>query len=344
MLSPWRTASGFDPMEVTQRLRGEFYDWLDKQPEPTDLKDSFSNQGGIDPNNPLGHWPTIEDFLKDKYPAAHRGFLNGKEDAGEFLDDPDAEPLSRYDDEDGGYWPEPYLSADHEKLGYDPKEVAAGMLLLHNRAHSGRGDAYMEQDKKRLVDIFNKRQQMQRNYEQRNARLKTAADLAKEYTDQLNDEFHDWAIKRGKVPVGFPAGSENEWDYTKPMGGPLTYWDNIEGFFKERYPEAYRGFNMAEEKARPLMDNGRATWSAETMRAKPYETGSEAEAKYGYDPKALAAGMIYLHNWAHAQSAQNSWRGDKLPRDINRLNDIFQKRQQMQRNYEQNQAVTNAPH
>lgn len=172
----------------------------------------------------------------------------------------------------------------------------------------------------------------------RAARLKTAADLAKEYTQQLHDEFHDWAGQKGNLPISF----DNGWDYTKPMGGPLTYWDNIEGFFKDRYPEAYRGFNMAEEKARPLMDNGRATWSAETMRAKPYETGPEAEAKYGYDPKALAAGMMYLHTWSHAQSAQNAWRGDKLPRDIGRLNDIFQKRQQMQRNYEQNQAVTNA--
>lgn len=166
------------------------------------------------------------------------------------------------------------------------------------------------------------------------ALLKTAADLAKEYTQQLYDEFHDWA-KDAKWLEGGNAPA----DYARPMGGPLTYWGNIEKFFKDRYPEAHRGFNMAEEKARPLMDNGRATWSSETLKAPPYETGPEAIDKYGYDPKALAAGMMYLHTWSHAQSPQNSWRGDKLPRDINRLTDIFQKRQQMQDVYKQRQPT-----
>lgn len=168
---------------------------------------------------------------------------------------------------------------------------------------------------------------------------KTAADLVKDYTDNLYKEFHDWATQRGVVPVGFPAGHEDEWDYTKPMGGPLTYWDNIEGFFKERYPEAYRGFNMAEEKARPLMDTGYCGWSDQTRQAKPYETGPEAEAKYGYDPRQLAAGMMYLHTWSHSQNPQTGWRGDKLSRDIDRLSDIFQKRMQMQENARQRKLV-----
>jgi hypothetical protein len=41
------------------------------------------------------------------------------------------------------------------------------MVLLHNKAHSGRGDAYADVDRNRLVDIFNKRQKMQRDYEAR---------------------------------------------------------------------------------------------------------------------------------------------------------------------------------
>lgn len=168
---------------------------------------------------------------------------------------------------------------------------------------------------------------------------KTAADLVKDYTDNLYKEFHDWATQRGVVPVGFPAGHEDEWDYTKPMGGPLTYWDNIEGFFKERYPEAYRGFNMAEEKARPLMDTGYCGWSDQTRQAKPYETGPEAEAKYGYDPRQLAAGMMYLHTWSHSQNPQTGWRGDKLSRDIDRLSDIFQKRVDMQEKARQRKLV-----
>jgi len=58
------------------------------------------------------------------------------------------------------------------------------------------------------------------------------------------------------------------------------------------------------------------------------------------DPRQLAAGMMYLHTWSHAQSPQNSWRGDKLPRDIDRLSDIFTKRQQMQRDYEKKNPGT----
>lgn len=164
------------------------------------------------------------------------------------------------------------------------------------------------------------------------ARMKTASELAKEYVQQLHDEFHDWAKGADWLEGGNPTDTP---DYTKPMGGPLTYWGNIEKFFKDRYPESHRGFNMAEEKARPLMDTGYNSWGG----GRPYETGQEAIDKYGYDPKQLAAGMMYLHTWSHAQSDQNKWRGDKLPRDISRLNDIFNKRQQMQRNYEQSQGV-----
>ena len=198
---------------------------------------------------------------------------------------------------------------------------------------------WLDANRHRLTSFFEGQREQ---YPQRTATRKTAADLAQEYTDNLNKEFHDWVAENGSTVGGW--GADNPGDYTKPMGGPLTYWDNIEGFFKDRYPEAYRGFNMAEEKARPLLDYGRATWNAQTMKAPPYETGPEAIEKYGYDPKALAAAMMYLHTWSHAQSAQNAWRGDKLPRDIDRLTNIFQKRQQMQEDYRQRTAANDNWH
>lgn len=167
MLLPWRTAADFDPMAVTNRLKNEFGDWFQNLPADRlhELK-SIEMHPLMDENNPVGHWPTVERFLKDRYPAAHRGFMSGQEDAAHWLDDPDDEntsPMMENEDD----WPEPYSSVDHQKLGYDPQEIAAGMVLLHNRAHSGRQDSYVQHDKKRLVDIFNKRQQMQRDYESR---------------------------------------------------------------------------------------------------------------------------------------------------------------------------------
>jgi len=67
-----------------------------------------------------------------------------------------------------------------------------------------------------------------------------------------------------------------------------------------------------------------------------YETGPEAVEKYGYDPRQVAAGFMYLHTNAHEQARPGS-RGSYVSRDIDRLSDIFQKRQQMQRDYEQRQ-------
>lgn len=169
-----RQAAAFDPMKVTNRLRNEFYDWFDNLSD-----DRLHEIRNIElhpfmdhhENNPVGHWPTVERFLKDKYPAAHRGFMSGFEDASMWLDNPNNEyesPMLEGDDEFGSLPPpEPYSSADHQQLGYDPQEVVAGMVLLHNRAHSGRQDSYLNTDKKRLVDIYHKRQQMQRDHEQR---------------------------------------------------------------------------------------------------------------------------------------------------------------------------------
>jgi GNAT superfamily N-acetyltransferase len=198
---------------------------------------------------------------------------------------------------------------------------------------------------------------MQRNYDSRQlqpaakdlvtAYRKTAADLVKEYTDGLSKEFHDWAREQEYVPVGF---SKNDPlvinpDYTKLMGGPLTYWDNIEGFIKDRYPAAHRGYRYGEENASDALD-GRALRMPAQYSPYPnqtyhpgYETGPEAVEKYGYDPRQVAAGFMYLHTNAHEQARPGS-RGSHMSRDIDRLSDIFQKRQQMQRDYEKRQKQT----
>lgn len=63
----------------------------------------------------------------------------------------------------------------------------------------------------------------------------------------------------------------------------------------------------------------------------PYETGPEAESKYGYDPHQIAAAMVLLHNKA---DGSRDW---AIPEDMNLLTSIFTKRQKMQRDYERRQ-------
>jgi GNAT superfamily N-acetyltransferase len=325
-------AADFNPREVTDRLDEEFREWADQN------KDTLHP---TKPFPPQRDWKNVERFLKDNYPAAHKGFSTGLEQAGEALD----RPIKGRRYQTG--------PKTVEALGYDPKEMAAGMLLLHNRSHPFRMDQSNDLD--RLVKIFDKRQQMQREYDSRQpvdhprqvmAIFKTAVDLVKDYTDGLSKEFHDWARQQEYVPVGF---SKNDPlvinpDYTKPMGGPLTYWDNIEGFIKDRYPAAYRGYRYGEENASDALD-GRALRMPAQYSPYPnrthhpnYESGPEAVEKYGYDPRQVAAGFMYLHTNAHEQARPGS-RGPHMSRDIDRLSDIFQKRYQMQRNYEQRTAA-----
>ena len=155
---------------------------------------------------------------------------------------------------------------------------------------------------------------------------RTAADLVKKYTDQLYKEFHDWLdTERGGE---WPVGTTRPTDYTQPMGGPLTYWDNIEEFMKERYPAAYRGYRYGQEQAACALDGYGMTFPIRE-RTVPYETGPEAVEKYGYDPKQVAAGFMYLHSTVHNKARPTS-RTNRIPRDIDRLSDIFQKRVDMQ--------------
>jgi hypothetical protein len=156
---------------------------------------------------------------------------------------------------------------------------------------------------------------------------KIAADLVKDYTDNLYKEFHDWIDQQ----EFWPRGDTRPTDYTQPMGGPLTYWDNIEEFMKERYPAAYRGYSYGQEQAAPALDGYGMVFLVypRQERTIPYETGPEAVSKYGYDPRQVAAGFMYLHSKAH-NTARPTSRTNRIPRDIDRLSDIFQKRVEMQ--------------
>lgn len=146
--------------------------------------------------------------------------------------------------------------------------------------------------------------------------------------DRLHDEFHQWWENKQNLDTD-PASA----DYWKGNGvsEPIQYWPHIEEFLSHKYPASNRWHDMGMEEAGHILDGHKpmpyqVQSGADTT---PYETGPEAIATYGYDPKEIAAGMLLLHN------RSNPLRGDMLPQDQARLNDIFQKRQQMQRDYEQ---------
>ena len=145
---------------LVDRLHDEFHQWwhgTGQTPHP-----------GADPERgPVGHWPHVEQFLFEKYPMAHLGLDMGNEEAAPVMDGNTIPYLQGAEYETG-----PAAVSEH---GYDPKEIAAGMVLLHNQSHPLRGDLAQE-DQDRLNDIFDKRVKMQRTYEQRNARLAMAWD------------------------------------------------------------------------------------------------------------------------------------------------------------------------
>lgn len=152
-------------------------------------------------------------------------------------------------------------------------------------------------------------------------RMRIAA-FDQELIDRLRGEYHDWYNEHGDEGLNW-AGR-----------GPLGNWRQIENFMKINYPAAHRGLNAGQESVTPLLDfNSRvlSPLNGQQDSTAPYETGPEAVAQHGYDPKEIAAAMLLLHNQTHPQ------RGDLLDYDIDRLSDIAQKRSEMQRNYEQRQ-------
>lgn len=147
--------------DLINRLHGEFHDWWKTAPEdPTDDREwEYYGDGG-----PLNSWAHIERFMADRYPAAHKNQFGGNDEA---------RPNLLSETRRNRTWGGPEEIGQH---GYDPAEVAAGMLVLHNRAHAkppydDEGDSFGDFDMSYLTRAFQKRQDMQRNYEQRNARL-----------------------------------------------------------------------------------------------------------------------------------------------------------------------------
>jgi len=326
----------WNPQEVTDRLRNEFYDWTDKQPVDR-YTDSEWNYG-------IGNWGMVEDFLQDDYPAAHRGFDTGWEDASQFLDDPNnAVPLSeKYDPEEiGNYFPEPYQTPldQQQELGYDPEEIVAGLVLLHNQAHGARG-GFDVNDRKRLVDIYQKRQKMQRDYESRQS--VTAARVSRkllsndwnpqEVTDRLNNEFYDWQDQQ----------PEDRYD-DETWNAGAGRWTTVEDFLHDVYPAAHRGFWAGREDAGEFLDDpGEASTVSNYQepneygdpsvdwQPEPYQTDPDTIQSLGYDPEEIVAGMIINH-----LNSNGGGGGGASQMDKKRLVDIYQKRQKMQRDYEQ---------
>lgn len=309
--------------DLVNRLDKQFHDWWTDTfaarykagaPEVKGWLDHGDHDAG-----PSSHWPNIEAFLKERYPAAHKGHDMGLEEAARPLDGLGPMPYQQRGTADLT----PYETGPEavSKHGYDPAEVAASMLLLHNRSNPFRGD--MEQrDVARLTDIVQKRTQMQRNYDQRQAAVN------QDLVDRLRGEFHAWRKTQ-------PKRTPRNWD---GMIGGLNEWTNIEKFLKDQYPAAHRGLGAGHEMAGPLLD-GRLMHldymmpgPLEYSTPQPYETGPEAVAQHGYDPKEIAAAMLLLHN------KSDRFRGDMSQEDQARLNDIAQKRFQMQRDYDQRNA------
>ena len=288
--------------ELIDRLGDEYHSWYD---ENGNEALNWADRG------PLGNWRQIENFMKAKYPAAYRGFDAGMETAGDVLDQNEwGQMLTNK----GERWREYETGPDAiSQYGYDPKEIAAGMLLLHNKTHSQRGDR-LDQDIDRLSDIAQKRMQMQRDYESRTARLlRIAAALAPEVPQRLQQEYDDWAKDRD--PLDFPSPGKADYG--------VGHWPNIETFMKDKYPAAHRGLFYGMEDAQPLLDNpgGGQRW----LEGKdPYAGGAKALEEYGYDPSEIAAAMLLLHNQAHGH------REHFYDADVERLTDIARKRQRMQ--------------
>jgi GNAT superfamily N-acetyltransferase len=187
-----------------------------------------------------------------------------------------------------------------------------------------------------------------------------AAPVNQNVVTRLNDEFHQWWKDSGYTWDPYERGTASE-DYER---GPMGDWPTIEEFLEERYPAAHRGLMMGQEIARPLLDGvgrdeealGRWDSNPQTQRnfnmlqvthgdnVPPYETGPEAQAQHGYDPREVAAAFLLLHNKTHPlrgyRAGEDQARLDEIAQarnaefdnaDIDVLHDIAQKRTKMQR-------------
>lgn len=139
---------GFDSLAVTSRLHNEFNQWA----EPL----RAAGKIGPYPANLVTHWPYVERFMKENYPAAHKGFDMGHEEVRPAINRGLKDPSKAV------YETGPDAVA---KYGYDPMETAAGMVLLHS---NGRPTSE-RMNKQMLTNIYKNRVQMQQNYNQKQA-------------------------------------------------------------------------------------------------------------------------------------------------------------------------------
>lgn len=170
--------------DLVDKLHNEFHQWAVDYAGPSeDLYGDQHNRG------PIGEWKNVESFLHDRYPAAHKNHDYGQEEAAWALDGHEPMPYQlenqgkEYGSDLTPYVTGPEAVAQH---GYDPAEIAASMVLLHNQSHPLRGNLAQE-DQDRLTDIFQKRQKMQRDYDQR---TKTAMPWYHRTDDELNPGDH----------------------------------------------------------------------------------------------------------------------------------------------------------
>ncbi len=200
-----RTAAVADLDDVLDGLGFEFHEWArdNKKTNP------YDGRWG-DPRGPIGYWPNIEEFLQERYPAAHKGLSEGFEQAQYLMDLPPDTDLD-------GYFAPGFLNgvtrydtgpeavAAH---GYDPKEIAAALLALHSATHPGRGEAWQAKDIDRLSDIAQTRYRMQRSYDSRprtalhrayRALAEATAVLEKptSSSSSVTDVLSEWESERG---------------------------------------------------------------------------------------------------------------------------------------------------
>ena len=180
---------------------------------------------------------------------------------------------------------------------------------------------------------------------------------------RMDREFHDWAYENNKEN---PYDEEGAPGWHGQPRGPIGYWPNIEDFLKEKYPAAHRGLNFGMEEVGYLMDvapyggygKRRYDPNQETPSARhydgqlgtvdemdPYETGVDAVAKYGYDPKEIVAALMLLHN--DSSPIRKTKMVNGVPKyqqeDLDRLHDIAVKRYIQQRKYEEANGGRRSP-
>jgi hypothetical protein len=215
---------------LASRLQGEFDAWWAENGDSVEPYRLHDEKRG-----PIGSWPYVEEFLRDRYPAAHRGLEMGWEEAGALLDHPDR-PLP-YVSRPGGADVAPYATgpAAVDEHGYDPAEVAAGMVLLHNRSMPSRA-AEGPIDEARLRDIAVKRHRMQ------GRRCVAISDL------DAYDEWYDHENPQDAAPehqgpwyhyspAELPPGTK-----LVPGGGPSPWGDLYAGNDEMGDSEARRGY------------------------------------------------------------------------------------------------------